>query len=238
MTSGWVGRATGRSPPLRWNWPRCLAAVPENDPVAQSRLGRLLAKSGIDPEDCPDNTFALRSLISSMKLNSMYLSVSLAGLVAALAGCSSATSSRTPVYTQAEIGQAISQQSGEILSVRDVIIAPNSTVSRGAQGAGSRIGGAAVVGAITGSPLAIASAVGSVVGEAGGSKLDNARGEEITVQLKDGQVVTVVQERSDPPMAPGERVIVVTTGSSANLQRVRVTRTDPLGDPVPLAKAQ
>ena len=172
-----------------------------------------------------------------MKLNSICLPVSLAGLVAALAGCSS-TSSRTPVYTQAEIGQAISQQSGEILSVRDVIIAPNSTVARGAQGAGSRIGGAAVVGAITGSPLAIASAVGSVVGEAGGSKLDNARGEEITVQLRDGQVVTVVQERSDPPMAPGERVIVVTTGSSANLQRVRVTRTDPLGDPVPLAKAQ
>jgi outer membrane lipoprotein SlyB len=84
--------------------------------------------------------------------------------------------------------------------------------------------------------MAIASAVGSVVGEAGGTKLDNVRGEEITVQLKDGQVVTVVQERSDPPMASGERVLVVTTGSSSNLQRVRVTRTDPLGDPMPVAK--
>jgi outer membrane lipoprotein SlyB len=172
-----------------------------------------------------------------MKLNTMCPPVLLGGLLAALAGCSSAASSRTPIYTQAEIGQAISQQSGEILSVRDVIITPNSTVGRGAQGAGSRIGGAAVVGAITGSPLAIASAVGSVVGEAGGTKLDNVRGEEITVQLRDGQVVTVVQERSDPPMAPGERIVVVTTGSSANLQRVRVTRTDILGDPVPLAKA-
>ncbi|MES1167474.1 MAG: hypothetical protein ABUL68_05665, partial [Pseudomonadota bacterium] len=99
-------------------------------------------------------------------------------------------------------------------------------------------GSAAVVGAITGSPLAIASAVGSLVGEAGGSKLDNVRGEEITVQLKDGQVVTVVQERSDPPMAPGERVLVVTTGSSANLQRVRVTRIDGSSDAVPVARIQ
>jgi outer membrane lipoprotein SlyB len=168
----------------------------------------------------------------------MFPTALLIGLATVWAGCSSAASSKTPVYTQAEIGQAINQQAGEIVSVRDVIITPNSTVSRGAQGAGSRVGSAAVVGAITGSPLAIASAVGSLVGETGGSKLDNVRGEEITVQLKDGQVVTVVQERSDPPMAPGERVLVVTTGSSANLQRVRVTRTDASPDAVPVATIQ
>lgn len=150
------------------------------------------------------------------------------GLAIFLAGCSS-PSANTPVYSQAEIGQAINQQAGEIIGVRDVIITPNSATSRGAPGAGSRVGAAAVAGAIYGSPAAIASAVGSVVGEVGGSKLDNKMGEEITVQLKNGQVVTVVQERGDPPMALGESVLVVTTGGTGySTERVRVMRTDVL----------
>ena len=134
------------------------------------------------------------------------------------------------MYSQAETGQAISQQVGEVISVRDVIITPNSPASSGAPGAGSRVGSAAVIGAITGSPIAIASAVGSVMGESGGSKLDNKMGEEITVMLKGGQTVTVVQERGSVPLAPGERVQVVTSGASPYPQKVRVVRQseDPL----------
>ena len=153
----------------------------------------------------------------------MFLYVVSAGLSGLWTGCSS-PASRTPVYTQSEIGQAISQQAGEVISARDVIIAPNSTASRGAPGAGSRVGAAAMIGAITGSPVAIANAVGSVVGETGGSKLDNKMGEEITVQLKGGPPVTVVQERGSVPMSPGDQVLVLTTGSATYGQKVRVVR--------------
>ena len=143
-------------------------------------------------------------------------------------GCSS-PAAKTPAYGQDEIGQALSRESGEIVSVRDVVITPTPAAARGTPGAGSQVGAAAVVGAITGSPVAIARAVGSVMGEAGGSKLDNKMGEEITVHLKSGRTVTVVQERSSPPLAPGEEIEMVTTGGAGSTQKVRVIR--PLEDP-------
>ncbi|HWA08900.1 MAG TPA: hypothetical protein VG838_05470 [Opitutaceae bacterium] len=147
-----------------------------------------------------------------------------AGLVFLVAGCSSPASSSTPVYSQSEIGQAISQQSAEIINVRDVIITPNSRTSTGAPGAGSRVGAAAVLGAVTGSPMAIAGAMGSVMGEAGGGRLDNKMGEEITVQTKDGRTMTIVQERGEVPLSPGERVVLITTSGGYSGQKVRVVR--------------
>lgn len=108
---------------------------------------------------------------------------------------------------------------GEVIGVRDVIITPNS---RSGSGTGSRVGAAAMIGAITGSPMAIAGAVGSVMGENGGSKLDNKMGEEITVQLQGGPVIVVVQEQGNLPFISGERVQVVTTGASPYSQKARV----------------
>ena len=57
--------------------------------------------------------------------------------------------------------------------------------------------------------------VGEAVGAVAGAKMDDKVGEEITISIEGGQIVTIVQERSDPPLAPGERVRLVTGASSS-----------------------
>lgn len=113
---------------------------------------------------------------------------------------------------------------GEIINVRDVMITPTAATGTAARGTSSRMGTAAVLGAITGSPAPLVRGVSSVMTDAGRGKLDNHMGEEITVRLKNGDTVVVVQNRSDPPMSPGEIVIVVTTGDGSYSQKVRVVR--------------
>jgi outer membrane lipoprotein SlyB len=132
-----------------------------------------------------------------------------------LAGCMGSATS-LPVYDSTQIGQVISEQRGEILAVRDVLIkAP--TGRAGSAGAGSRIGAATAAAAITGSPVAAASAAASVLGGVAGSRADDRMGEELTIQLEGGQTILVVQERGRTPLAAGERVKVRTgTGSSAS----------------------
>lgn len=131
-------------------------------------------------------------------------------------GCSS-SSSRLPVYDSSQIGSVIKSEAGEVISVRDVLIkAPSS--SAGSTGMGSRIGSAAGRSAIYGGPSAIVGAAGAVIGEAVGSvagaKMDDRVGEEITILSEGGQTITIVQERSNPPLAPGERIRIVTGSSS------------------------
>ena len=143
-------------------------------------------------------------------------------------GCAS-SSAPEPVYTQAEAGQVIRRQTGEIVAVRDVVITPTPPARRGAAGAGARLGAATAVGAILGSPQVIANAVRAVVRQAGGSHLDNKAGEEIRVQLQGGEIVTVVQERSEPPFAPGEHVeIVLSQNPYQAATSARVVRDDDL----------
>lgn len=143
----------------------------------------------------------------------------------AFTGC--ASSSSTPVYQSNQVGQIITDQRGEIIGVRDVVIeAPKS--ARGSAGAGSRIGGAAVVGAVLGSPIYAAQVAGDVIGGVVGAGADNQRGEELSILLKDGRTVTVVQERGSVPFAIGDRVKVM-TGSSSSVYggpSTRVVRDD------------
>lgn len=146
-----------------------------------------------------------------------------------LTGCTS--TSRMPVYDSSQVGSIIKSQNGEIISVRDVMIKAQSSAA-GSTGMGSRIGAAAGRGAIYGGASAAASAASAVVGEAvgavAGARADDRVGEEITVSIEGGQAVTIVQERSNPPLAPGERVRVV-TGSSGGLYGgggTRVVRED------------
>ena len=141
----------------------------------------------------------------------------LAGGVVAAGGCSS-SSSRLPVYDSSQVGTVIKSQGGEILSVRDVLIKAASSQA-GSTGMGSRIGAAAGRSAIYGGPSAAIGAAGAVVGEAVGAIAgaragDDRVGEEIVISVEGGQTITIVQERSNPPLAPGERVRIVTGAST------------------------
>ena len=151
-----------------------------------------------------------------MKHTRGFLAVLAGGAIVAATGCSS-SSSRLPVYDSSQIGSVIKSEAGEVISVRDVLIkAPSS--SAGSTGMGSRIGSAAGRSAIYGGPNAIVGAAGAVIGEAVGSvagaKMDDRVGEEITILSEGGQTITIVQERSNPPLAPGERIRIVTGSSS------------------------
>lgn len=138
-------------------------------------------------------------------------------------GCSSPATGSSD-RSQEEFGPVISEEPGEIVSVRDVVITPASAGSRGAPATGTRMGTAAVAGAITRSPVPLVRSVSSVMTDAGRGKLDNHMGEEITVRLKGSRVVRVVQDRSTPPMSPGEPVLVVTSGFPGSPEKIRVIR--------------
>ena len=142
-----------------------------------------------------------------------------------VAGC--ATASKTPVYDRSQTGQIISEQRGEIVGVQDVVIkAP--TQAAGSTGIGSKMGSAAVVSAVLGSPIHAAIAAGDVIGGIAGAPMDNEKGEELTIMLKDGRTVVVVQQRGQVPFMFGDRVKIM-TGSGNSIyseSNARVVRDE------------
>jgi outer membrane lipoprotein SlyB len=147
---------------------------------------------------------------------------------ALLAGCGGGAGSM-PVYDRGQVGQVVSEQRGEVVGVRDVLI-KGQTSQTGSTGTGARLGSAAVTGAIFGAPeRAVAAVVGSIAGSAAGAKLDDRMGEEVTVMLEGGKTVVIVQERASgvAPLTPGERVRLQTGSSSGyGSGNSRVVRDD------------
>ena len=142
---------------------------------------------------------------------------------AALTGCSN--TARPPVYGTSSVGTAMpvptNSQRGRILTVRDVLIkdTPRSTRTSSTGGALST-----AVGVAMGSVSAIAGAVGDAVDGMNSGKAKS--GEEITVELDNGQTIVIVQERGSLPLAPDERVLIQrgtgapgSTGSTARVVR-------------------
>jgi outer membrane lipoprotein SlyB len=139
----------------------------------------------------------------------VFLAASAASL---FAGC--ATASKTPVYDSTQVGQMISEERGEVIAVQDVVIKARSSQA-GSPGVGSRMGAAAATSAILGSPIHAAIAAGEMIGGIAGASADNKNGEELTILLKDGRTVMVVQERGETPFSIGERVKIVSGSSSS-----------------------
>jgi outer membrane lipoprotein SlyB len=146
------------------------------------------------------------------------LRVCAAALLGLTAGC--ASSSNKPVYTTSQTGVIMKEKTGQIMSVRDVVIKDpdnGSIFSRGG-GPGATIGGAAGRAATTGGsvPVATAGIIGEEVGRQLGGQLDERAGEEISIRLDEGdEMITIVQERTGPPLAPGERIKVLVPSRTA-----------------------
>lgn len=123
-------------------------------------------------------------------------------------------------YETRTVGQQMTVQSGVVQSVKEVVI--NN------QGAGNALG--AIVGAVAGGALGnqigggvgkdVATVAGTVLGGvAGGSvgdQLDTQYGQEVIVQLNNGQTVATVLRINEttPMLAPGQAVNVFFSGSS------------------------
>ena len=146
------------------------------------------------------------------------------GLVAALSGC--ATSS-PDIISRSDAQRMSTVVDGTVLTVRKVTVEGNQS------GAGAVAGG--LVGGIAGSSVGgrressaigvLGAVAGAVVGNAierTGTREDSL---EIMVQLRNGERRAIVQAKGSETFAPGDAVIIVTTGS-----KVRVARA-PAGSP-------
>jgi outer membrane lipoprotein SlyB len=149
-------------------------------------------------------------------------------LAAALAACSTTS---PDVIQRGDAQRMATVLDGVILSVRPVVVEGSQS------GVGAAAGG--VVGGIAGSSVggrreaAAVGVIGAVVGGVVGNAVERfgTREEavEILVQLKSGERRSIVQAKAGEALAPGDAVILVTTGG-----KVRVTKA-PAGSPPPAA---
>jgi outer membrane lipoprotein SlyB len=168
----------------------------------------------------------------------MFRSTSALALAAvlALAGC--ATSS-PDVISRHDAQRMSTVLDATVLAVRPV------TVDGSQNGTGGVAGG--VVGAVAGSSIGGRrdSVVGGVLGAVAGAVIGNAiernatREEswEIMVQLRNGERRAVVQAKGSESFAPGDKVILVTTGSKVRVSHAPgytpQDRNAPLPPPLP-----
>ena len=150
----------------------------------------------------------------------------LALLVASLAAC--ATSS--PDVIQRGDAQRLSQvQDGTVLSIRPV------TVDGSQSGVGAVAGG--VIGGVAGSSVGgsreslavgvLGAVLGGVIGNAAERAGTRENAVEMLIQLRNGERRAIVQAVGGETIAPGDAVVLTTTGG-----RTRVTRAP---QPLPLA---
>jgi outer membrane lipoprotein SlyB len=146
-------------------------------------------------------------------------SLAIAALALALAACSTTS----PDVIQRGDAQRLSQvQDATVLSVRSVVVDGSQTgtgaVAGGVVGglAGSSRGGSSRESAAIGVIGAVAGAVVGNVVERAATREDAV---EILLQLKNGERRSVVQGKGEETFAPGEPVILVTTGG-----KTRVTK--------------
>ena len=136
----------------------------------------------------------------------------------ALAACSTSS----PDMVQRNDAQRMSQvQDATVLSVRPV------TVDGSQSGIGATTG--AVIGGVAGSTVGgsregiivgvLGAVLGGVIGNAAERSGTREEAVEVLVQLRNGERRSVVQARGNEVLAPGEPVILTTTGG-----KTRVTR--------------
>lgn len=143
-------------------------------------------------------------------------------LVLSLAAVLAACSTTSPDVIQKGDAQRLSQvQDATVLSIRPVVVEGNQS------GVGAAAGG--VVGGVAGSTVgghregAVVGVLGAVAGAVVGNAVERfgTREEavEILIQMRNGERRAIVQAKGNETLAPGDPVILVTTGG-----KTRVTR--------------
>ena len=129
-------------------------------------------------------------------------------LAALLVGC--ATNGQNN-YNWNDVGRTSVVEFGRVIAVRTVDITGQNTGGGATLGA---LGGMAAARTGDGKGQILGLILGAIAGGAVEQAISNRRGEEYTIALRNGKIVTVVQElhETDPIFAPGTRVIVQTSG--------------------------
>jgi len=135
-----------------------------------------------------------------------------------LTGCVSNLSGTT--YSRGEARQVQNVEYGVVESAIPVVLEGTNSII--GSGAGAIVGGIAASNIGGGRGKNIASVLGAVAGGVAGKSaeeaLTRAQGQEITVQLHSGRVISIVQEVADGPMfQAGDRVRVLSRGGTARV---------------------
>ena len=153
----------------------------------------------------------------------------LIGLAAlALAGCSTTS----PDVVSRDEAQRLSQvQDATVLSVRDVVVEGTQSGTGGAAGAVvGGVAGASVGGRRESVAVGVIGAVaGAVVGNAVERYGTREEAVEILVQLKNGERRAIVQAKGNETLAPGEPVILITSGGKTRVTRAPTVAPAPRG---------
>lgn len=158
-------------------------------------------------------------MINSLTARSRSLALAACGAMAfSLSACEATNTGKT--YSQKQLGNTASVESGTIVSSREVNVAGSNT------GVGTVVGAGA--GAVAGSALghktrtnilgAIGGAVlGGIIGHGVEDIATRGKATEFVVQRADGSTFAVVQTNEDN-LQPGERVLIV-SGDKTRLSR-------------------
>jgi outer membrane lipoprotein SlyB len=138
--------------------------------------------------------------------------------LAALAAC---TTTSPDVVSRSDAQRLSTVVDATVISVRPVVVEGSQSGIGATAGsvvggvAGSSVGGRrdAVVGGVLGA------VVGGVVGNAAERYGTREEALEILVQLRSGERRSIVQARGTESLAPGDAVVIVTTGGKARVTR-------------------
>lgn len=154
-----------------------------------------------------------------MKSKSPLLAI-LAGAAAFSAGCTFPSS--TSIYDRHAAGRSMSVDTGNVVAVRDVQVAGRQTIV--GTGGGALIGSAAASGGsgVGGAVVQAAGAVGgAILGEASEEALTRQNAQEVTIKMKNGETIVVVQEvRHEGRFRTGQQVQVLNGGGGTSVRRL------------------
>jgi outer membrane lipoprotein SlyB len=148
----------------------------------------------------------------------MFKTLIAAAAMAALAAC---TTTSPDVVHRGDAQRLANVQDATVLSVRNVIVEGSQTGAGAATGA--VIGGVAGSTRSSGKEQAVIGVVGAVAGAVIGNAVERSATREdaveILLQLRNGDRRAIVQAKAGETFAPGDPVVLVTTGG-----KTRVTR--------------
>lgn len=141
------------------------------------------------------------------------------GLIALLSACT--FPSRSSIYDRNAAGRSMNVDVGEVVAVRDVVVSGRNTLI--GTGGGAIMGGAASSGG-SGVGGAVVQAAGTIAGAIAGEAVEEVatrrNAQEITIRLKSGETIAVVQEtKKEGIFNVGENVQVLQGGAGTTVRR-------------------
>ena len=130
--------------------------------------------------------------------------------------------SKTSIYDRASAGRSMNVDTGSVVGVRNVQISGHNTIigvgGGGLMGAAAASGGSGVGGAVVQAAGAVG---GAIVGESVEELARRTNAQEITVKMKNGETIAIVQPiAAEGTFRVGEGVQVLQGGAGATVRRM------------------